>query len=251
MKTLKELSIENKQLKEAVMLLNASGLLEKEIKTVAVKGEVMLVNFLAGIDSIPEAKTKKIPGEVSKFYNRLGDEVFSEVDAANAETAAVAKKEEEVTSDCPVFKKGHDPKQKDCIDCKENTPLEYKVCKKAVGELKEKGAAKAKATVARTDGKKTRYGHAPGSMGGDIDDMVWKGSTKEKLINMLVDRHGRDTAKAEAKLKGHLQWLKADRGITVTVTEGKYQADKEFADGFTAENTTKSYVKPAETKAAE
>lgn len=58
-------------LKEAVKALNESGLLEKNIKTVAVKAVDMEKAFLDAVNNIPEDKEEAIPDLVVDAFNIL------------------------------------------------------------------------------------------------------------------------------------------------------------------------------------
>lgn len=62
-------------LKGTVKKLNEAEVLEKPIKVVAVKKEVLVDAFLKGIESIPEGSDleKKIPVEAIKLYNDYGE----------------------------------------------------------------------------------------------------------------------------------------------------------------------------------
>lgn len=69
---------------------------------------------------------------------------------------------------------------------------------------------------------KTQYGHIRQTMAGDIDELVIKGTTASKIINHLMEKHGRDEAHAKAKFKAHVNHLKKMKGVPVVENDGVY-----------------------------
>ena len=172
-------------------------------------------------------------------------------DADEDETPeAEADEDDGVTSECPTFKSGWDEKEDDCQECAREFNAEYEACKKVCAALNVKAKdkkAKAKTKIRKqTDGpkvklmKRSRYGHAPYTMSGRIDDMVWEGATRVAIIKNLVKDFKREEAKAAAKLNAHVAYLRSTLGIEVLEEGGVFSTEVEFAAGYSAENTIPS-----------
>ena len=259
LRKLKDYGLTFKGLKADCVALNEAELADAVSVKVGVKGDDMLENFLNAIDSIQKKKVKDIPEEVRSFYDDLSQGVFddsedtpeeveeeAEVEKEVEEEAEVEKEVEgeveeskdDVTSDCPTFKTGWDKEEKDCQDCEEEYPEEYKVCKKATKDKKKEDKDKEKGGTKKAKGKRTRYGHVAGSMNEDIDNMLWKGAKRPAIVKVLIKKHGRSDRLAGNKVTGHIAHLKANRGVVVTEDKkGVLKADKEFAPGYNKENT--------------
>ena len=261
---LKDYGLTFKGLKEVCIALNEAELADAISVKVGVKGDDMLENFLNAIDSVQKKKVKDIPEDVRSFYDDLPQEVFDdsddsteEVEEKEAEVEEEVEKEDEVeveaeeeaeveeedskvdevSSDCPTFKSGWDKEEKDCQDCEDEYPEEYKVCKKATKAKKK--AEKEKGGSKKPKGKRTRYGHVTGSMNEDIDNMLWKGAKRAAIVKVLMKKHGRSERLAGNKVTGHIAHLKANRSVVVTENDkGVLKADKEFAPSFNKDNTT-------------
>ena len=60
-------------LKVAVKTFNEAGLVEKKIKFVAVKAEVLATEFMVAVEAVPKEKEKEIPKDVLTLYNAYAD----------------------------------------------------------------------------------------------------------------------------------------------------------------------------------
>lgn len=175
------------------------------------------------------------------------------VDAKDVDTEAEEIKAEEAKkaldaamtfeSDCPTFAAkgvGYIEGEKDCQACLEDFPDEAAACKLIVDSRSaSQPAAQSKPKAGAK--KRSRYGHMVGSMSGDIDDMVFIGMNIKDMAVALAEKHGKTEKAAQAKIRGHVGYLPAARGITVTDKEGFLSCSTEYAEGFNAENTTTSY----------
>jgi hypothetical protein len=190
------------------------------------------------------------PDEVEEEADVEPDEVEEEVEEAEEATDGV-------TSECPTFKTGWDPNEDDCKGCNSDYPNEYEACKAACEAAKAapkagkgKGKGKAKTTRKPKDPnapaktpkkpalKRTRYGHAPNTMSGYIDDVVFAGEKRSTIIKKLMKKFARDERKATTKLNAHIGYLKSMKGITINETEdGEIKAVEEYAAGYDENNT--------------
>jgi hypothetical protein len=82
-------------LKEIVKELNGSGAIDKPIKVVAVKKEVLVDAFLKAIESVSEGsdEEKKIPPQAIKLYNEYVEVIEDKRIALDAVVAPPAKSE--------------------------------------------------------------------------------------------------------------------------------------------------------------
>ena len=164
-KKLKDMGIELPALKDAIKDLNKAKL--GDAIKLSGKGETLLATFLSTIDSVPDEELGKLPKVARKFYEGLPNEAFNisakvEEEAEETETEVEAKTEETETeveaatdaeldddvstaevheSDCPVFGKGWNAKEKDCKQCKTGNRASWASCKKATKEAKEQKKA--------------------------------------------------------------------------------------------------------------
>jgi exosome complex component RRP41 len=147
--------------------------------------------------------------------------------------------EEEVTSECPVFKEGWNDEEEDCQDCSKETPDEYEACKKEVkAKAKAKKTRKKKtAPKAENEGKRSRYGHMPTSMAARIDDLVYQGGTREEIVKCIAKEFDRDEKRAASKVNSHIRTLITRKGITITDNDKGVKAKEKYAEGYTKENT--------------
>jgi len=266
MKTIKELGIAHKDLKAVCKSFNDANLVKEKIKLVGLAGEAMLVLLVKLIDTVPDGDMHKIPGDVSAFYDAIPEEVFNTnvskdvlKAVANDDLPAADKvkvEEEDIveetdgipghTTDCPIYGTGWNPKETICVECNKTFHPDYVSCKrivKGITSAKSKKKPEHKKQTSTTPRKAsntttTRYGHRPNTMAGQIDDLVWAGTTMDNLVASLMQWHGRDVASAKGKAKGHVLHL-INRGITITTdtTSGIIKAVQEFIPTKTAENT--------------
>jgi hypothetical protein len=266
---LKDFGIKFKDLKGAAKALNAAKLTDEISVKVGVSGGEMLVAFIDAIDLVPADKTADIPAEAAEFYNNLPDEVFTALDDEDEDEADEDEEieedveedeeveedveedvdeeeveggegaEEEVTSECPVFKEGWNDEEEDCQDCSKETPDEYEACKKEVkAKAKAKKTRKKKtAPKAENEGKRSRYGHMPTSMAARIDDLVYQGGTREEIVKCIAKEFDRDEKRAASKVNSHIRTLITRKGITITDNDKGVKAKEKYAEGYTKENT--------------
>ncbi len=249
LKSLKSYGLKFKELQGCAKELNEAELAPAIKVSVGVKGEDLLSSFMDAIEQIPDKQMKDIPKDVSIYYDAIPQEAFDDdADSGGAPETPEDKevkevevaKEDEVTSSCPVFKKGWDDNEPDCKECKEDTNDEYEACKKAVkAKGKTKKAKKDKAKVSKKNaGKRTRYGHMPGSMSGRIDDLVQEGHTKEDMVSILMKEFKRKKPQATGKVTAHLKRLVTKLSIEVTEKkDGVLKAKQKYAETFNKDNT--------------
>lgn len=262
-KPLKEYGLKFKELKATCKLLNDSDLLAAPISIkVGVSADNMLSSFMDAVESIPDDKMADIPADVSTYYAELPQEVFDDAPLPEAEgveegsdagaieggedtgegtTTEGEEGGDEISSDCPVFGTGHDEDEADCQTCGKDTKAEYDACvvaSKAAKKKAKKGKAKDGAKKAPS-GKRTCYGHMPGSMSGHIDGMVSAGASKADIIKSLTEEpFKREEAKAGSKLTAHLKRLTTKLGIEISEKkDGSLKATPKYAEGRNAENT--------------
>lgn len=179
-------------------------------------------------------------------------------------------------SDCPTFG-AQDLNETDCQECETAFPSEFIACaaktagtpaptpaptkadEKAAAKAakeEEKAAAKAtkdaekaakaaakaadkapKAPKAPVVTKRSRYGHVIDSMSGDVDDLVWKGTTLEDMVLILMKKHNKPDANCRAKVRGHVNHLIQNKLVTVAEVDGLLKSSIEFIAGREAGNT--------------
>jgi hypothetical protein len=57
-------------------------------------------------------------------------------------------------------------------------------------------------------------------MSGTISEMVEKGTTRKKIVKVLVEKYGRTEEAAEAKITAHLAHMKGNKGLNVIEADG-------------------------------
>jgi len=269
MPTLKELNLKFKDVKEVVTSLNAAGVLDASLVLVGVKGEELLTNFVVAMNAISDDAIKGLDENVRTFYNALPDSVFDaipedtdlpeeaiEVAADEPDTAHEAFTEDadaialrnaqKFEAQCPTFGK-QNLAENDCQVCAGDFPDEHDACT-VVSKAQTKAKPKPKSSGTSGVGKlRTRYGHTPGTMSGDIDDMVFLGMPIKDMAQKIAKKHNRTIEKAQAKIRVHVGHIVANRSdndgnaIAVSDTDGYLKCDIEFARGFTTENTQVSF----------
>jgi hypothetical protein len=184
------------KLKEAVTSLNKSGVLAKSIKTVGLKKDAMLKEFLAGIESIPvgDDKEKLIPPNSAIFYNACSRFLDGDTDVFVIEAPATPATTEG-TGDAITQQP---PEQK-----KEKTPK----APKAPKESKPKGP-NPRARVTTFDGLVERIkSTGEKTVEGVIDLKLLEGIKKDDLFKV---------ARAEVEKRG-LKCYASPSQITVTI----------------------------------
>lgn len=140
---------------------------------------------------------------------------------ANLETAPAGEGDEE----CPVFGQEFDPSAPECTECaraEECAPL-TQAAKQP--EAKPKKTAKEKPT--KETQTKGRYGARLGTMTSTLDDLLWEGTTKDGAAAILMKKYGRTEVLAARKFSAHVAYLKKEKGLTITITDGVYKASEE------------------------
>lgn len=124
--------MEKKRLEDAIKDLNASGLIEKPVKFVAVKMEKLILAFMAAVEGVPTEKEKELSKTVVDVYNEIADEQEGRVPEAAPEEPAeaaeptreevkkAAKKEKaaKVKKDKPIKEKAYTRAQSLCDSIK-------------------------------------------------------------------------------------------------------------------------------------
>jgi len=253
LKPLKDYGINSKDLKTAVTGLNDSGFLSEKLKTVGIKGEDLLVAFMDAVDALPDKELKKLPKEVKKFYDELPQTVFDDAPQKGAAEPA-GEATPGVESKCPTFG-DHNPAEEDCIACANDFPEENAACIAATEQNKKAGKGKGKkskgsGTSKPRTAKKSRYGHIPGTMAGDIDDLLYLGGNIEDFTKIIASRHDRTEGKARAKIRAHAGYLVKLRGLKIEDKEGYMKCDTEFLKGVNPELVTVTLTEVAAPKKA-
>lgn len=247
LKALKDYGLKFNGLKAVAKEMNEADVATAISIKVGTKGEVMLSEFMDAIDSVEDVTD--IPEAVSLYYDEIPQEAFDDSDTGDNSEEGVddtePEKEEETTeggveSDCPAFLTGCDDNEPDCQECATDTPEEYEACKEATTVKATKKKAKKEKTKAakKGAGKRSRYGHMPGSMAGCIDDMVYEGATKEAIGKALMKKFKRSKERATSKVNSHLLTLANKKGITIKEKkDGSVKAKEKYAEGFNKDNT--------------
>ena len=84
-----KVGVKFKDLREAVVALNESGLVTPKIKLVGINQATILAEFMAAVDKIPEET--KTPKPVTDFYNRVIDLEKAAKEAGSAGTTKAEK----------------------------------------------------------------------------------------------------------------------------------------------------------------
>ena len=77
MKTLREMELTFKVVKDVCKSFNDSGLSAQKIKMIGITGEAMIVDLINKIDDLPDTDMGNIPELVKSFYAALPDECFN------------------------------------------------------------------------------------------------------------------------------------------------------------------------------
>lgn len=195
------MTIDTKKLKNAVKLINDSGLLEKvelkNIRTVGVKTESLLNEFGDAVDALADKKLDKdLDPSIIKYYN----EAFGDTEPEKKEDEVKPKKKED---EIKPEKKEDDtePEKKEGTSKKEKTE-----------------GTKKKKTAPKTETKpRSCYGHIASAKSGQLDEMLNEGATYGELMKECdVKLH---------RVKGHITVLKK-KGLTVLINEDKDDATK-------------------------
>jgi hypothetical protein len=182
----KQTMVTKERVVEAAKLLNTAmyeedgeeiPLLGKKIKTVAVKEDDLKKVFMEAIESLPEGTDDEpspqeaaLPDLVAEVYNELVDE-FEGKDGGEPE-----------------------PEPEPEPEVKE---------KQKVKTSKEEKSSPKKGPRAGKD----KYGNVIGSMAAAMNALLEKGSTDEKIVEMLKKDFKKDNSSAEARWKSHKMFL--------------------------------------------
>lgn len=190
--------------------------------------------FLLAVESVDRKNESKIPDEIANMYNAMVDAIEEKRPIVLEGTAAPAKTKSEAKAEKAPAKgkataKKEEPKKEEA-----KAPAKGKAAPAAKKEEPKKEAPKAKG---KADAKKappakgkTRrgelndYGHVLGTMAADVDKMFEQGATKDKIVKMLMEKHGRTEVLASRKVIDHANHLH-HKGFPVVVDEktGKFQ----------------------------
>ena len=169
-----------KDLRAAVVDLNKSGLIKKQIVLVGVAKEKIYEDFMAAMDKIEDdPETKEFPkgAEIAlAYFNKMVDEEKKE----KTETVEKAKPAK---------------------------PAKEKPAKaaKAKAEKPAKPAKEKKEKPAKEKVEKNKYGHREGSQAALIDVAFEKGGSYEKIAENLK--------LSVARIKSHYRHMVSDKGI--------------------------------------
>jgi hypothetical protein len=254
MKPLSDLNVQFNDVKKATKALNDAGVLGVNLKIPGVKGPEMLENFIVAMNGITTEQLTGLPEDIRIFYDALPDEAFQQIpEDAELTTGSIdelppgvdedadLQAQGSVTSECPNFKTKHTPEEADCRMCLQDFPEEFAACAAAAAAVKVSTApANRKASTAGSRFR-TRYGHAVGSMSGDIDDMLFVGMPLVDMAKKIAKTHDRTIEKAQSKVRAHIVHLTKDLKLPVTDVNGYLSCSTEYTTGFSAENTQLSY----------
>ena len=169
-----------KDLRAAVVDLNKSGLIKKQVVLVGVAKEKIYEDFMAAMDKIEDdPETKEFPkgAEVAlAYFNKMVDEEKKE----KTETVEKAKPAK---------------------------PTKEKPAKaaKAKAEKPAKPAKEKKEKPAKEKVEKNKYGHREGSQAALIDDAFEKGGSYAKIAESLK--------LSVARIKSHYHHMVSEKGI--------------------------------------
>jgi len=173
-----------KDLRAAVVDLNKSGLIKKQVVLVGVAKEKIYEDFMAAMDKIEDdPETKEFPkgAEVAlAYFNKMVDEEKKDK-KATVEKEKPAKPEKEKKA----------PKAK---------PEKAEKTGKAEKPAKEKKEKPVKEKVG-----KNKYGHREGSQAALIDDAFEKGGSYAKIAE--------DLKLSVARIKSHYHHMVSEKGI--------------------------------------
>jgi hypothetical protein len=198
------------ELKKAAQVMNdamvAEGvpLIEKKLKTTAIKKEDLVRDFAQAVNDIPDDKIDKLPDSAYQVYQSL----FTEADAAAAtEGAAPADAAETAAEAAAAAAPAEGEKKKGKKEKKAKEPKEKKERKPPTPPVKEKN----------------KYGHVINTQASKIDECLEKGGTLEEL--------GKASETNSGRVLRHIKHLKNDKKVTIeeTVTKvGEGDAAKEI-----------------------
>jgi desulfoferrodoxin (superoxide reductase-like protein) len=135
---------------------------------------------------------------------------------------------------CQAYGTAYEPSDVECTECVEAGKCEELTVKaktviltKPPKEKKEKPVKEAKEKKEKVEVEKSRYGHKVGSMAAVLDDLMWKGSTMEEMVDTLVKDFGKPEEQATAKIRAHYASLTKKRDVPVDRKDGVYKAQIE------------------------
>ena len=177
------------------------------------------------IGNLTEEQQEKLSPEAVDIYNALL--AVPPVAGETEVTAPPPNSGDEMCQAYGVLYEGTDPECQACDqaeDCQEKTM--QAAAAKSVAK-KEKKVKEAKEKAPKAEVVKSRYGHKVGSMAAVIDDMVWEGSTVANMVTAIMDGFNKTEQIATGKVKGHLTWLKREKGVEIVKTDDVFKAATE------------------------
>lgn len=185
------------ELKEAVKLLNNSGLAPDKIKVIGLSKENMVKKFTEQVFAVPDEKGDELPDDVINLYNSIME--TDKADGGEAQAAAPVPA-------APAPEK------------KEKTAAPAKKEKPAAAEKKEKVPKEKKVKEPKPDEPKSIFGHKLNSQAGKIDGAIEKGSSMEDICKAAGSNPGR--------VRNHIQYLRKVKEVNVILEEGIYKVGK-------------------------
>lgn len=194
----------------AINLLNASGLAAFKVDA-ETDEETMVRQFMAAVESIPEAEEDNVPDEVGDVFNALRDEEDAGTLGFDRTAPVEEKKAKGKSAKTKTETKAAAPKAKE--EPKAKATGKATTAKKP-DPPKEKAGKKAPPVR-----EKNFIGHVVGSMADAIDQALVKGATKEEMVKMIMKDFGRDETLAKNKVEGDLKNLPKQWGTPVHFDE--------------------------------
>lgn len=148
-----------KDIVKAAKKLNEANVLDKKLRTVGIKAEVLSKNFIDAVDKIDNHEG--LDDEIKEMYEHLGgnEEIKLEPDVKVKNTDEEKAVHEAQGDPCEEFGTGFDMDDDLCKDCKKDFPKDYKKCEAMMTEVdsgedkeeeKEERSEKKKATKEKT-----------------------------------------------------------------------------------------------------
>ena len=214
---MKELDkVEQSVLRDAIRDLNNSGLIDKPIKMVGVKKEVLIKNFTDAVENVPDEKSTKIPNSAVNLYNDLfedeAEEAPKEDEVPEDEIPEDEAPEDEIPEDEAPEDEPKDEKEK-----QEESPVKRKRGRPASKEPKEKKETPPKDPNApkrkppERKGPKGPFGSFLDGQAGKIEVALAEGGTIEDIMEAA--------GASRARIASHIRYLKEKKNIEVVKGE--------------------------------
>ena len=204
---MKELDkVEQSVLRDAIRDLNNSGLIDKPIKMVGVKKEVLIKSFTDAVENVPDEKSTKIPNSAVNLYNDLFEDEAEE-----------APKEDEVPEDEIPEDEAPEDEPKDEKEKQGESPVKRKRGRPASKEPKEKKEKPPKDPNApkrkppERKGPKGPFGSFLDGQAGKIEVALAEGGTIEDIMEAA--------GASRARIASHIRYLKEKKNIEVVKGE--------------------------------